>query len=45
LNYSITRILTATLSGNYDEFKQSFLGTKTTVNKEGVMLTITAAWN
>jgi hypothetical protein len=45
LNYSITRLLTASLSANYAEFKQSFLGTKTTVNKEGVVLTLTAAWN
>ena len=45
LNYSITRLLTASLSGNYDQFKQTFSGTKTTIDRKQVMLTLTAAWN
>ena len=45
LDYSITRLLTASLSANYAEFKQSFLGSKTTLDRSQVMLTLTAAWN
>jgi hypothetical protein len=44
LDYSITRLLTASLSSNFGEFKQSFLGSKTTVDKNQVMLTLRAEW-